>query len=223
VEPGKNGDIIYGGGALDGSFSIDPIANEMGIQRAYMLAALHSNPEEVLEIGAASGSWTRVMAAHSGYLDLIKKYQDFGTLLSNPKIRYYLDDGRRWLKRNPEARFDVIVMMTIYHWRSSATNLLSKEFLEMCRDHLKEGGVVYLHPTMSQDVAFTAANVFRYVTQYGGLVAASDRPFEIGSEERRRNLLMFQEGNRVILDGGDTAMRTVLDQMVGFAGVRICL
>jgi len=227
VEPGKNGDIIYGGGALDGSFSIDPIANEMGIQRAYMLAALHSNPEEVLEIGAASGSWTRVMAAHSGvkqitvveinsgYLDLIKKYQDFGTLLSNPKIRYYLDDGRRWLKRNPEARFDVIVMMTIYHWRSSATNLLSKEFLEMCRDHLKEGGVVYLHPTMSQDVAFTAANVFRYVTQYGGLVAASDRPFEIGSEERRRNLLMFQEGNRVILDGGDTAMRTVLDQMVG--------
>jgi spermidine synthase len=84
-----------------------------------MVAALHQNPEEILEIGLSSGSWAWVMAAHAGvkkitvvemnpgYLELIKKYPNHQTILSNPKISYHFDEGGRWLKRYPEAKFDV--------------------------------------------------------------------------------------------------------------------
>jgi len=190
-----------------------------------MVAALHPNPEEILEIGLSSGSWTWVMAAHAGvkkitvveinpgYLELIKKYPDHQSILSNPKISYYFDDGRRWLKRHLEAKFDVIVMNTTFHWRSNITNLLSREFLEMCRDHLKEGGVVYYNTTQSEDSVFTAARVFKSVTTYRNFVAASDRPFAMALEERRQSLLKFQVHGRIILDSRDAALRTVLEEM----------
>ena len=191
-----------------------------------MLAGLHPNPKEVLEIGLSSGSWTWVMAAHAGvkkvtvveinpgYLELVGRYNPHKTILSSPKVQIHFDDARRWLKRHPEAKFDLIVMNTTFHWRSNATNLLSKGFLEMCRNHLKEGGVVYYNTTGSDDVVFTAASVFRYVTKYWNFVAASDRPFAMSMEERRQNFLKFQVDGRAILDGGDPGMRTVLEEMV---------
>jgi spermidine synthase len=225
VSGDEKGDIIYGSGVYDGRFNIDPVADSNGIRRAYMVAALHPNPEEILEIGLSSGSWTWVMAAHAGvkkitvveinpgYLELIKKYPDHKTILSNPKISYYFDDGRRWLKRHPEARFDVILMNTTFHWRSNITDLLSREFLEMCRDHLKEGGIMYYNATQSQDSVFTAARVFKFVTTYRNFVAASDSPSAMALEERRQNLLKFQVNGRIILDSRDAALRAVLEEM----------
>jgi spermidine synthase len=225
VSGDEKGDIVYGGGVYDGRFNIDPVVDSNGIRRAYMVAALHPNPEEILEIGLSSGSWTWVMAAHAGvkkitvveinpgYLELIKKYPNHKTILSNPKISYYFDDGRRWLKRHPEARFDMILMNTTFHWRSNITNLLSREFLEMCRDHLKEGGVVYYNTTLSQDSVFTVARVFKFVTTYRNFVAASDHPFAMALEERRQSLLKFQVDGRSILDSRDAALRTVLEEM----------
>jgi spermidine synthase len=103
------------------------------------------------------------------------------------------------LRLHPEAQFDFIFMNTTFHWRSNATNLLSREFLELCRSHLKEGGVFYYNYNDAENSLFTVASVFKYVTIYGGYVAASDRPFDMRAEEKRRNLRMFQDGNRVIL------------------------
>jgi spermidine synthase len=225
VSADERGDTIYGGGVYDGRFNVDPLVNSNGIRRAYMLAALHPNPEEILEIGLSSGSWTWVMAAHErvkkitvveinpGYLELITRYPDHRTLLSNPKISYHFDDGRRWLRRNPEPRFDVIVMNTTFHWRSNITHLLSREFLEICRDHLKQGGIVYYNTTGSPDVVFTAASVFKYVTTYENFVAASDRPFTMTMAARIQNLLRFQVNSRAILDGADPTTEAILKEM----------
>ncbi len=210
----------------DGRFNVDPVGNSNNIRRAYMVAALHPAPEEVLEIGLSSGSWTWAVAAHAGvkkltiveinpgYVELIKNYPDHRTILSDPKIHYYFDDGRRWLKRHPDAKFDFILMNTTQHWRSNITNLLSREFLEMIRGHLKAGGVFYFNATGSDDVAFTAASVFKYVATYNSFVAASDRPFAMSAEERRQNLLKFHIDARIILDDGDPAMQSVLEDMV---------
>jgi spermidine synthase len=229
VSQEETGDIIYGGGVYDGRFNLDPVVNSNGIRRAYMLAALHPNPETILEIGLSSGSWTWVMAAHPAvkkitvveinpaYLDVIKYYPDHKTILSSPKVSYYFDDGRRWLRRHPEARFDVIVMNTTFHWRSNATNLLSKEFLETCRNHLKDGGVIYYNTTGSEDVAFTAASVFTYVTTYENFVAASNRPFNMTMEQRLQNLLRFQSNGRAILDGSNATTESLLKEMAASA------
>jgi spermidine synthase len=224
VAADKNGDIIYGGGVYDGRFNLDPVLDSNGIRRAFMIAALHPAPADMLEIGLSSGSWTWVEAAHRGvthltvveinpgYFSLIEKYPDHRGILTDPKIRYQVDDGRRWLKRHPDLKFDVILMNMTYHWRSNATSLLSREFLELCKSHLKEGGIFYFNPTGSEDVLRTAAAVFKYVTTYG-FVAASDRPFAMTIDERRENLRRFEAQGKPILDGGHPITAALLEEL----------
>jgi spermidine synthase len=226
VAPDKDGDIIYGGGVYDGRFNLDPVLDSNGIRRAYMIAALHPAPPDVLEIGLSSGSWTWVVAAHRrvrhltvveinpGYFSLIEQYPDHRGILADPRIRYQIDDGRRWLTRHPDQKFDVILMNMTYHWRSNATSLLSREFLELCQAHLKEGGVMFFNPTGSEDVLRTAAAVFRYVTEYG-FVAASDRPFAMTLDQRRENLRGFEAEGRPVLDGGNPVTAALLEELAG--------
>jgi spermidine synthase len=224
VEQAKT-DIIYGGGVYDGRFNIDPILNTNGIRRAYMIGALHPNPEEVLEIGLSSGSWTFAIASNKkvkslsvieinpDYVKIIKKYPDHSAILTNPKITIYIDDGRRWLNRNKDKKYDLIVMNTTFHWRSHATNLLSEEFLRICKEHLKPGGVIYYNTTWSEDVIFTAAKVFKYVTKYDSFIAVSDHPFSMSYEDRVKNLLEFENNGKPIFDQNNPELRHILHNM----------
>src|SRR5438093_232966 len=98
----------------DGNFNVEPWLDSNGITRAYLIAALHPNPRSVLEIGLASGSWSRVVTAcepvekltaieiNPGYLKLIEHYPEQATLLRDPRRTIYIDDGRRWLLRHAE-------------------------------------------------------------------------------------------------------------------------
>jgi SAM-dependent methyltransferase len=137
-------------------------------------------------IGLASGSWAQVIANHPevekltvvdinpGYLQLIPKYKVVASLLHNPKVTIVIDDGRRWLVRNPEAAYDVIVMNTTYNWRSNTTNLLSVEFLQLAHRHLSPGGVLFYNTTYSARAQFTGVAVFPYGLLVGSCMAVSD-------------------------------------------------
>jgi spermidine synthase len=211
----EEGDIIYGGGIYDGRYAVEPYAGN-GIHRAYMIACMHRNPAKVLEIGMSSGSWAWVLARHEsvqtmdiveinpGYTDLLREYPEHSTLLDDPKVTIHIDDGRRWLNRNADT-FDFILMNTTYHWRSHATNLLSKEFLTLCKAPLKPGGIVYWNTTHNEDILRTAAEVFPHVTHWSNFVAASDVPFDMTPEERRANLLRFlRDGKPIYLENERT-------------------
>lgn len=212
VRGDAKGDIIFGGGAYDGRFSTDPVTNFNGIRRVFMLAALHPNPATLLEIGLSSGSWTQVAASNCrikkidvveinpGYGEIIRNYPENAGVLSNPKINLHIDDGRRWLKRNPAACFDFILMNTTFHWRSNSTNLLSREFLTLAKKHLLPGGVLYYNTTGSREVVRTAAEVFKHVVVYSTFVAASDDPFSMSPQERAAGLLNFRKGSGPVLD-----------------------
>jgi spermidine synthase len=222
---GGNPDLIYGGGVYDGKFSTDPVLNANGITRAYMIAALHPHPEEVLAIGLSSGSWARVLSDYSdlkrltvveinpGYLEIIGRYPAMATLLSDPRVSIATDDGRRWLKRNTDRKFDLILMNTTFHWRDGSTNLLSADFLRICKDHLKERGVIYYNTTGSKDVIYTAARVFRHIARYDNFVAASDAPFDMDKAAVRHNLLKFRDGGVPVFTR-DSRSRGVLAAMV---------
>jgi spermidine synthase len=225
VEPAVR-DIIYGTGIYDGMFSTDPVNNLNGIRRAYMIAAFHPAPEEVLEIGLSSGSWARVVVDHTrvkrltsveinpGYLDLIQKYPEIGSISSDPKVTLVVDDGRRWLKRHPDSKFDFILMNTTYHFRDHATNLLSEEFFTLCRNRLKPKGVVYFNTTDSEDAIRTASQVFKYVTRYSNFVAASDSPFSMSPEQKRENLLRFQRNGLPFFRYDVPESQKILDDLV---------
>jgi spermidine synthase len=219
-------DIVFGGGVYDGRFNIDPINNANGIRRAYIIAALHPKPSNVLEIGLSTGSWARVVADHElvskltsieinpGYIELIQKYPVVSSLLRDPKVNIFLDDGRRWLNRHPNEKFDFILMNASFHWRDHSTNLLSADFLRICQSHLNRGGVMYFNATDSEDALFTAAAVFKHVTRYVNFVAASDSPFNMTREQKRENLLRFCRSGRPVFDPQVPELHTVLEELV---------
>lgn len=205
IQPDPEGDRIYGHGAYDGRFNIDPVVDSNAITRIYMLAALHPKPERVLEMGMSGGAATKVISMYKpvkqlisieinpGYAEVIKNYPEIDSGLHHPKTTLITDDARRWLNRHPDEKFDVITMNTMYYWRSNSTNLLSKEFLEICKKHLKPGGIIYYNTTNGDDSIYTLAHVFKHVLVIQNFVAGSDEPFNVGTGLRRKNLLSFMD------------------------------
>jgi hypothetical protein len=167
-------DKIYGGGAYDGVISTTTVGSPW-LVRAYALSAMHPNPEEVLVIGLSGGAWVQITAANPyvkhitcveinhSYREVIEKHPVVASLLKNPKIEIIIDDGRRWLERNPDRKFDAILMNTTQHYREYASNLLSREYLQLAARHMKPNGVFQYNATGSKRVHQTALEVFEHV------------------------------------------------------------
>jgi spermidine synthase len=187
-------DAIFGGGIYDGRFSVSLIHDANGIQRPFSLSYFHPNPKEVLMIGLSSGSWAQVIANHPqvehltiveinpGYLRLIQRHPEVASLLRNPKVHIDIDDGRRWLVRNPERKFDAVIMNSSYSWRSNASNLLSTEFLQLVRQHLNPGGIHFYNATDSKEVMATGLSVFPFGMRMGSCMVVSDTPFQLDAK-----------------------------------------
>jgi spermidine synthase len=220
------GDCIYGGGIYDGRLNLDPVTDGNGITRAYLLAALHPTAQDVLVIGMSGGAWVRaltmnpdlktitVVEINPGYAVVMKNYPEIAKALDDPRVRLHIDDGRRWLNRHPDARFDMMVMNTVYHWRGQATNMLSEEFLRICQARLKPGGFVYYNSTGSEDVFYTAAQVFKHIGYKGNFVIGSDTRLASTKEARRAQLLKFKVGD-VPLFGDKIALKEVESRLAG--------
>ena len=128
-------------------------------------------------------------------------------------MTYYIDDGRRWLNRNPDRKFDFILINTTFHWRENITNLLSEEFLRLGQAHLNPCGVMYWNTTDSKDVIYTASTVFKYVVRFAGFVAGSDSPFDMTVAEKRKALLSYRNNGKSIFRPEDEKSREVLERL----------
>lgn len=183
--PDGQPDIVAGNNAYDGRVSVDMRRNISGLDRAMVLLAVHPMPERVLVIGLSTGAWARILSSsprvkeviaveiNPGYVEVIKEYDEVAGLLTDPRVRLIIDDGRRWLRRNPEESFDLIVMNTTFYWRAYSTNVLSREFLELLASHLRPGGIVGINSTKSGDVLQTARAVFPFVERRGSFIYSS--------------------------------------------------
>lgn len=218
---------VYGGGVYDGFISTDLVDDRNLIVRAYALAALRPQATRVLEIGLSTGAWARVLTAlpgverltaveiNPGYLDLIARQPSVRGLLHNERVTVIIDDGRRWLTRHPQERFDAIVMNTTFHWRAHSTNLLSAEFMALAHDHLRRGGVLYLNATGSQDALKTALTAFPYGLRCLNFVALSDTPL-LFDAARWSALLhgLRRDDGTLVFEPGDEHARARLDTLI---------
>lgn len=203
---------IYGSGVYDGVFNTDLVRDQNLIIRAYALSALHPNPRRVLMVGLSSGSWAQVIAhnpsveqltiveINPGYLTLIPKYPAVASLLRNPKVEIWIDDGRRWLVAHKDRKFDAVVNNVTWHWRSQATNLLSAEYLQLVREHLAPGGVLFYNTTFSLDAQKTACSLFPSGFRMVNCMAVSDRPLHFDRERLREVLTRYRIDGRPVFD-----------------------
>ena len=219
---------VYGGGAYDSVVNTALDGNEKnGILRAYVVGALHPAPREVLMVGLASGSWAQVVAhlpgvehltiieINPGYIEVVASHPETASLLHNPKVSIVFDDGRRWMLRH-DRRFDVIVMNTTLHWRGHATNLLSTEFLEIARRHLRPSGVFYFNSTDSTDAQLTAAQAFPHMMRITNFVAVADDPFNFDRTRWKWLLETMQIEGRPILDRSRPEHAELYESLLGF-------
>jgi spermidine synthase len=181
---------VYGGNVYDGKTTVDMASNANALDRAVVLLAMHPRPERVLVLGLSGGAWTRLLTAspeireivvleiNPGYVDLVRQIPETAPLLADPRVRVHIDDGRRWLRRHPDERFDLIVQNTTYHWRAYGNNLLSIEHLALVREHLRPGGITAWNSTYSADALKTADAVFPYTTRRGNFIYGADTPFD---------------------------------------------
>ena len=217
---------VFGGGVYDGRFNTDLLHDSNIIVRPYALSAFHPAPSRVLMIGLSSGSWAQVIANHPqvedlmvieinpAYLEVIPKHPATASLLNNSKVRIVIDDGRRWLLHNPQAKFDVIAMNTSFYWRNHSTNLLSMDFLQIIRSHLKHNGVFFYNTTNSDDVVATGVAVFPYGLRIFNGLAVSDSPLTFDRERWRSVLLGYVIDGKHVIDSNDPQQVKQLDEIV---------
>ena len=220
---------VYGGGGYDGVVNVAlPENDKNGILRAYVLGGFHAAPREVLMVGLASGSWAQVVAnlpgvermtiveINPGYVDVVKANPQVRSLLDNPKVTLLYDDGRRWMRRNPDRRFDLVVMNTTMHWRAHASNILSVDFLQIARRHLLPGGLLYFNTTDSYDVQRTAAETFPHLLRVTNFVLVSEGPFHFDRDRWRMVMETMTLDGRPILDRSRARDREVFENLLGF-------
>jgi spermidine synthase len=181
-------DAVFGGGVYDGHFNIDPANDKNFVIRAYVLSLFHPHPRRCFMVGLASGSWAQVVAnnpdvetldiveINPAYLALIARYPETSSLLRNPKVHIYIDDGRRWLLAHPEEKYDAVVANTSFHWRDHSSQVLSTEFLQIIKQHLLPGGIYYYNATESPDVFITGLHEFKYGLRVITFLMVSDYP-----------------------------------------------
>lgn len=201
---------VYGNGAYDGMIGTKPEPKSW-LVRPYFLSAVRDRIENVLVIGVASGSWTQILVNHPqvkkvtaielshGYLDLIRARPEVSSLLTNPKFELVIDDGRRWLRQHPDARFDAIVMNTTHHWREFASALLSREFLTEVKAHLTPDGIAFWNCTESPRAARTGMEVFPHTLMVMNHCLASITPLKPNRDRWQKILASYQiDGQPVI-------------------------
>jgi hypothetical protein len=88
-------------------------------------------------------------------------------LAASPKVRYVVDDGRRWLSANPGERFDMVLMWPLHAAHAHSGSLFSVEFFELLARHMTDQSILFLRNVDVYSTARTLATSFPHVVRRG--------------------------------------------------------
>jgi spermidine synthase len=135
--------------------STDP--RDMRLQRmlGHIPALFHPNPRSVLVVGCGAGVTAGSFVMHPGIQKIVIceiealiprvvatnfAKQNYN-VVKNPRVQVVYDDARNFVLTSKE-KFDIITSDPIHPWVKGAATLYTKEYFEMCREHLNPGGFV---------------------------------------------------------------------------------
>jgi spermidine synthase len=108
------------------------------------------------------------------------------------------------------------MMNTSYHWREMASALLSREFLELVRAHLKPGGFVMWNCTQSSRAIRTGMEVFPHTMMVYNNCVGSLEPLTIDKKRWRAVLVDYHIDGRPVFDLHKTQDRLELNAVMTF-------
>jgi spermidine synthase len=130
---------------------------DMRLQRmlCHIPALLHADPRSVLVVGFGAGVTAGSFLVHPGVERIsiceieplipraVAGYfsKENYDVVQNPRVRFIYDDARHFILTTRE-KFDVITSDPIHPWVKGAASLYTKEYFELCKQHLNPGGMV---------------------------------------------------------------------------------
>lgn len=135
--------------------STDP--QDMRLQRmlGHIPALFHPNPRSVLIVGCGAGVTAGSFAVYPGIERIViceleplipRSVTPFFrkenyNVVNDPRVRVIFDDARHYVLTTKE-KFDIITSDPIHPWVKGAATLYTKEYFEICRQHLNPGGLI---------------------------------------------------------------------------------
>ncbi|HEV8541650.1 MAG TPA: SAM-dependent methyltransferase [Verrucomicrobiae bacterium] len=134
-------------------------AQDMRLQRmlGHISALVHEKPESVLVVACGAGVTAGSFVVHPEVKrivicdiePLVPKHvaplfkQENYDVVNDPRTELVFDDGRHFVRTTKE-KFDVITSDPIDPWVKGCAALNTVEYYQMCKEHLKPGGVMSL-------------------------------------------------------------------------------
>ncbi|HEX4915953.1 MAG TPA: fused MFS/spermidine synthase [Vicinamibacterales bacterium] len=172
---------------------------------------LHPRPKNALVVGLGGGATPGAVARMNVDVDVVElssavvagsaffKNINFD-LLARPNVRLHVDDGRNFLLMN-RKKYDVITADIILPRHAGAGALYSREYFELVRKSLNDGGLVMQWNGGDSETEYklllrTFLSVFPHTTLWGdgGLMLGSTTPFTISRtnyDVRRQSFEQF--------------------------------
>jgi spermidine synthase len=205
---------------VSGKVEASTLPQDMRLQRmlGHLSALVHHKPRSVLIVGCGAGVTAGTFVLHPDIERIViceieslvprLAARHFGAenyhVLHDPRVEVVHDDGRHFLFTTRE-KFDVITSDPIHPWVKGAATLYTREYFEMCKQHLNPGGVVTQwvplyesdNDTVKSEIA-TFLDVFPEGTIWGNTIA---------KEGYDVVLLGQTEGTRLDLDAFDKRLK----------------
>jgi spermidine synthase len=175
-------------------------------------AMLHPNPRTALVVGLGGGATPGAVARHNLQVDVVElskavvagsdhfKHINFN-LLERANVKLHVDDGRNFLLMG-RKKYDVITADIILPRHAGAGALYSREYYELVRHALADGGLVMQwnggdSATEYKLLLRTFTSVFPHTTLWadGSLMLGSTTPFSLSAsayEARRTGFEQFR-------------------------------
>lgn len=117
-------------------FHLGPLLNPNATRALFIGGGGFSSPKQFLE---AYPNMTLDVAEIDG--DVVDAAKRFFAVPEDPRLRIHVLDGRQFLARSGEARWDVVIL-DAYGRNYVPFHLMTAEFLSLVRAHLAPGGIV---------------------------------------------------------------------------------
>jgi spermidine synthase len=142
---------------VSGKVEASSVAQDMRLQRmlGHLSVLFHPAPRSVLVVGCGAGVTAGSVALHPDVEriviceieplipQVVAQYfvEENNDVLNDSRVEVVYDDARHYVLTTKE-KFQVITSDPIHPWVKGAATLYTKEYFEMCKQHLSPGGVV---------------------------------------------------------------------------------